>query len=45
MSPRKLVKELFAGVVVEVDPLVRAADDHYDHAGILKHQLIADRRL
>src|SRR6516162_913209 len=41
----QLVEELLAGVVVEVDPLVRAADDHHDHAGVLEYQFVADRRL
>src|SRR6516162_11357446 len=41
----QLVKKLLARVVVKVDPLVRAADDLHDHAGVLEHQFVADRRL
>src|SRR5215471_4723608 len=41
----QLVEELLGRVVMEVGPLVRAADDLHDHARILEHRLIANRRL
>ena len=40
----QLIEELLAGVVVEIDPLVRSANDLHDHAGILENQFVADRR-
>jgi len=30
---------------MKVDPLVRAADDHHDHAGVVEYRFVADRRL
>ena len=41
----QLVEELLGRVVMEIGPLVRAADDLHDHARILEHRLIANRRL
>src|SRR5690242_629544 len=41
----QLVKKLLAGVVMEVDPLIRAAHNLHDHAGVLEYQFVADRRL
>ena len=38
----ELVEELLPRVVVEVDPAVRAAHHHDDHARLLEHELVAD---
>lgn len=41
-----LIEEFLHRVVVEVDPLVRAADDHDHHLGLgVEELLVADRRL
>jgi hypothetical protein len=40
----QLIEELLARVVVEIDPLVRSANDLHDHPGILENQFVADRR-
>src|SRR5262249_2865034 len=41
----ELIEELLDRIVVEIDPLVRAADDHHRHVGLAVEQLpVADRR-
>src|SRR6516164_907728 len=40
----QLVEKLLTGVVVKVDPLVRAAENHHDHTGVFEHHFVADRR-
>src|SRR5262245_8120869 len=41
----ELIEEFLDRIVVEIDPLVRAADDHHRHVGIAIEQLlVADRR-
>jgi hypothetical protein len=41
----QLVEELVAGVVVEVGPLVRAADHGHDEIALVPDLRVADRRL
>jgi hypothetical protein len=40
----QLVEELVAGIVVEVRPLVRTADDGHDEVPVLPHLGVADGR-
>ena len=40
----KLVKEFLHRIIVEIHPLIGAADNLHDPAGFLDHQLVADRK-